>query len=407
MNVVFDADVEEPIPGLLPGGLPDPAYAAALGLIPARPWRRSFAFIIDAAILVILSLPALLAIVPLLANFDPVDPAATLSGSAIGLSLIFILIGQGLTTIYLVVQLILHGRKGITIGKAMLGIRSVNVAAFTRPGFWRIVLRALVFYVAFLVIPLLLIAVFLASSLWDAERRGRGWLDKVGKNWMIDVRHGLDPFNAKALRLARKRVDQPDTVKARRLPSLATGADFAAPAFVPAARSSSGVIFAPSHENQEPWQPPPVGADRVKPDGAAERSPAPQTSHSASSMPKPDTGYSAVLVFDDDSRVSVNGRGLIGRDPRPRPGEEAHRLLPVTDDSRQISKTHAEFGIDARGFWISDRASSNGTIVRTPDGRQRELAVHEPAYLDWGAVVEIGGRSFTVAAGATQTKDDA
>ena len=403
MNVVLNADGDEPIPGLRP----DPAYAAALGLIPAGPGRRSFAFIIDAAILILLSLPALLAIVPLLANFDPADPAATLSGSAIGPSLIFILIGQGLTTTYLVVQLILHGRKGMTVGKAMLGIRSVNVAAFVRPGFWRIVLRGLVFYFAFLVFPPFLIAVFLASSLWDAERRGRGWLDKVGKNWMIDVRHGLDPFNAKALRLARKRVHQPDTVEARRLPSLATGADFATPAFVPAARSSSGVISAPFHENQEPWEPPPVGAGQLKPAGAVERTPARQTSHPASPMPKPVTGYSAVLVFDDDSRVSVNGRGLLGRDPQPQPGEEAYRLLPVTDDSRQISKTHAEFGIDARGFWISDRASSNGTIVRTPDGRQRELAVHEPAYLDWGAIVEIGGRSFTVAAGATLTKDDA
>ena len=384
MNVVLDVDGAEPIPGLLPGGRPDPTYAAALGLVAAGPGRRSFAFLIDAAILVVLSLPSVLAIVPLLANFDPADPAATLSGSGIGLSLIFILIGQGLTTIYLVTQLILHGIKGITVGKAMLGIRSINVVAFVRPGFWRIVLRALVFYFAFLVFPPLVIAVFLASSLWDVEGRGRGWLDKVGKNWMIDVRHGLDPFNAKALRLARKRVDQPDTIEARRLPSLATGADFAAPAFVPAARSSSGVISAPFHENLEPWQPPAVGAGQLK------------------SV----TGYSAVLVFDDDSRVSVNGRGLLGRDPQPQPGEEAYRLLTVTDASLQISKTHAEFGIDARGFWISDRASSNGTIVHTTDGRQRELAVREPAYLDWGAVVEIGGRSFTVAAGTNQTKDD-
>ncbi|WP_022883298.1 RDD family protein [Glaciibacter superstes] len=403
MSVSIDARTDEPIPGLLAGGLPDPAYAAALGLVPAPAGRRSFAFVIDAAILVLLGVPTMLAVLPILANFDPDDPAGALSGAAVGLSLILLLVGQGLTTIYLIVQLILHGRKGITIGKAMLGIRSVNAATFARPGFWRIVLRALVFYFAFLVFPPLLIGVFLASSLWDGEKRGRSWLDKVGKNWMIDVRSGLDPFDAKALRLSRKRLSAPDTVELRRLPSLATGAGLAEPAFVPAARSSSGVISAPSHDGQEPWQPPPVGAEQITPAGAGSS----QGPRPVSATPARAVEYAAVLVFDDDSRVNVAGRGLLGRNPEPQPGEEAHRLLPVSDDSWQISKTHAEFGIDARGFWISDRASSNGTIVRTPDGRTRELAAREPAYLEWGAIVEIGGRTFTIAAGGTQTKDGA
>lgn len=378
-------------------------------MVPAGSGRRSFAFLIDAAILALLGVPSILGILSILANFDPNDPAGTLSGAAVGLSLILLLVGQALTTIFILVQLILHGRKGITIGKAMLGIRSVNAATFARPGFWRIVLRALVFYLAFLVVPPLLIGVFLASSLWDSQKRGRSWLDKVGKNWMIDVRSGLDPVDVKALRLARKRVNAPETAPVRRLPSLATGAGLAEPAFVPAARSSSGVISAPSHDGQEAWQPPPVGAEKLTPAGAGAPTSSGESAGPVSmgAAPARTVEYAAILVFDDDSRVNVAGRGLLGRDPQPQPGEEAHRLLPVGDDSWQLSKTHAEFGIDSKGFWITDRGSSNGTFVRTPDGQARELVAREPTYLEWGARVEIGGRSFTIAAGGTQPKDGA
>src|SRR5690606_35429785 len=71
-------------------------------------------------------------------------------------------VSQGLMTAYVIVQLVLHGRKGTTLGKAVCGIRSVNVRTLERPGFCRgAVVRYLVAYASLLVPvigPILVIA---------------------------------------------------------------------------------------------------------------------------------------------------------------------------------------------------------------------------------------------------------
>ncbi len=59
MSVTLDVD-DEPIPGLDADGRPDPAYAAALGLVPAPAGRRSAAFALDAAVWVVLALPGVI-----------------------------------------------------------------------------------------------------------------------------------------------------------------------------------------------------------------------------------------------------------------------------------------------------------------------------------------------------------
>ena len=203
MSVTLDDD--DPIPGVGADGRPDPAYAASLGLIPAALARRSAAFVIDAAIYVILLLPVFVGAVPRwLELFAEVPDVSRWFGQPeFTASLIWYAVGQAFVTILTIVQLVLHGTRGVTIGKAILGIRSVNVATFGRPGWW-IVLRALVLSAAFTVIPYLGAVPFLISPLWDPERRGRGWLDRIGRNWFIDVRRGLDPLDTKALRHARR-----------------------------------------------------------------------------------------------------------------------------------------------------------------------------------------------------------
>ena len=56
-----------------------------------------------------------------------------------------------------IAQLVAHGRRGTSIGKAFFGVRSVNIATLERPGFWRIVLRLIVFVASGIVVvgPLL------------------------------------------------------------------------------------------------------------------------------------------------------------------------------------------------------------------------------------------------------------
>ena len=66
MSDILDVD-DEPTPGLAADGRPVPAYAAALGLVPAPAGRRSAAFGLDAAVSVVLALPGVIGTVLLLA----------------------------------------------------------------------------------------------------------------------------------------------------------------------------------------------------------------------------------------------------------------------------------------------------------------------------------------------------
>jgi uncharacterized RDD family membrane protein YckC len=407
LSETFDPE-EDAVPGLKPNGAPDPAYAAALGLIAASPGKRSLAFGIDAAIAAVLLLPAFIGAFGVLGAVIDVgiDGAAAIDQGSVLVPLILFAVGEFLISAYYIVQLLLHGFRGITIGKAICGIRSVRVTTFARPGFWRVVLRAVVFYAGCVIVPVLGAIPFLLSPLWDYERRGRGWLDRIGGNWLVDARRGLDPFDAKALRLARKRVAAPPKVEPTRLPSLATGAGV--PTFVPDTRSSSAVIGTGDRAEgigaAQPWSPPPIGASdpthAPQPTGTRSAPPPPAPPASAPA-PSPQSApgappATATFVFDDGATMTVTGAGLLGRNPHPRDGENMQHLIPVTDDRLQISKTHAEFGFDASGLWISDRSSVNGTQIRTSNGARVEVPVGEHYPVVWGSVVEVGGRSFRV-----------
>ena len=71
-------------------------------------------------------------------------------------------------------------------------------------------------------------------------------------------------------------------------------------------------------------------------------------------------------------------------------------LVPLSDDSMRISKTHAEFGVTDDRFWVADRASRNGTVVELPGGGARSLTAGERIELPVGSTVRLGGRRFTV-----------
>ena len=204
---------DEPTPGLRSDGEPDPAYASALGLVPAPGGRRSAAFALDAATWSLLAIPGLIGTALL---FQAVSATGALPDAAsLALPLVLIGVSQLLLTVFGIVQLALHGRRGRTLGKAALGIRSVQAATFAAPGFWRVVLRASVLWAAQLVVPVIGPSVLFASSTWDGERRGRSWLDRIGRCYAVDVRRGLDPFDTKALRLARRAVRRPTSTRRR------------------------------------------------------------------------------------------------------------------------------------------------------------------------------------------------
>lgn len=241
-------DGKKQIEGLDASGHPDPAYAASLGLLPAPFGRRTLATLIELLILVLFALPALLVATPALSEIvaGDADAATMLADGALVWPIVALAIGNVLATVFIVVQLVLLGRKGVTTGKAMFGLRTVNVRTLERPGFWRgAVVRYLLLSLTFLLPllgPLLVIAL---SPFFDSERRGRSWVDQAGATWMVDVRRGLNPYDVKRMRIARKSVRITEHARGPALPSLATPVERDAPAeYTPSGRLSGGVIGA-------------------------------------------------------------------------------------------------------------------------------------------------------------------
>ncbi|MFB8145852.1 RDD family protein [Microbacterium sp. NPDC056003] len=410
-----------------------PETAAMLGIVPAGLGYRSLAFAIDVAIWLVLAGPLIAGMI-----MRALDDTSLLS-------LLLIAGGWFLSGLFVLIQLILHGRRGVTTGKAALRLRSISATDLGRPGFWRVVLRALVLAASTLVLVVVGPAVLFASSLADPQRRGRSILDRIGGCWVIDARAGLDPFDAKALRHARRALrGRPDDTE--ELPSMASGAPAESSLRIPDARSRAGVVgpggtgaqwalaasgddsvidgvpgaesppavpvaqsFAPAAQS---FAPPAAGA--AAPAAAAGhatpaatptplRTPAPaaptptpaEVVQAAGAAPA--TGLrraQAMIRFDDGSVLRVPVLGLIGRDPEPAAGETADAVVRLDDPQRLMSKTHAAFGQDAEGVWVGDRGSRNGTQLLSPGGDVVDVPAGERMRVPVGWTVQIGGRTF-------------
>lgn len=107
-------------------------------------------------------------------------------------------------------------------------------------------------------------------------------------------------------------------------------------------------------------------------------------------------GARFVLQFSTGESYTVSGRGLVGRNPRPEPGETVDHLLKVLDGSRSVSKTHLEFGQDAGRFWVKDRFSANGTVIREPGRDPVRLAPDRRQLVGRGGRVDMGEQFFVV-----------
>jgi len=423
---------------------PAPEDPEVLGIVSAAPGIRSLAFTIDAGIWLLLASPAV------------VGALMLAGGDTSFVGPLLVIIGTVLPLLFGLLQLALHGRRGVTAGKAAMRLRSIAVDDLGRAGFWHVVLRALVLWASGIV-PLVGPALMFASGLWDPQGRGRSILDRVGGCWVIDARAGLDPFDAKALRHARRAAaGRPE--QSENLPSMASDADAATALRIPGARSRAGVVGPGSTGAQ--WEAVSDGIDASViaqvPGGAATAhaatglvtgapgvtpaaapaapaasapaargalprqdaapaqgpaqpvpasAPVPQASATpAPALASPGTGpvgsrrAQAMIRFDDGSIVRVPARGLIGRDPEPAAGEQVEALVRLEDPQRLMSKTHAAFGQDADGLWVADRGSRNGTQLVSPGGDVVDVPSDQAARVPLGWSVQVGGRSFELVA---------
>lgn len=416
--------------GLLEDGSPDPAYAEALGLVSAPPRRRALAAGVDIATHLLLQVPFWIWTAPLLLKLlrDRITWFGFVNHPDHFMAVLMGGISLGLTTVYALVQLVLHGRRGLTLGKGVIGIRSVNVTTLERPGIGRVMLRALVVWGP-LVLPLVTIA-FLVSPLLDKGGRGRGWHDRIGATWLVDVRAGLNPYDEKRMRIARKTVAAAPRTERPALPSLtAAGGAPAMLDFRPSERLSAGVLGdaeltprpsggghqaggalatrsddttagTPASHASQPRRavptslrdPLPPASQPTPPAPAAPAAPAP----AAPAAPAPAAPARFVLTFDTGQEVVVDALLLLGRNPQST--DPSMRAVAITDEEYSVSKTHLSVRPTAQGLELVDRGSSNGTTL-TRQGVRTALVAGQPVLAQPGDTLQVGQRAAQVRLG--------
>lgn len=143
--------------------------------------------------------------------------------------------------------------------------------------------------------------------------------------------------------------------------------------------------------------PPPAGQTPSQIDDEVEmtRLVQPGRSRRAYRPSAPDPVQGRIRVSDGQVQ-DIRGTTLVGRNPAPRPGERAVTLLSVQDPERSVSKTHIIIGVDARGLWMADRTSTNGSVVILADGQQIVCLPEQQVRLSPGAKIQIGNVVITV-----------
>ncbi|KGM14941.1 hypothetical protein N867_13990, partial [Actinotalea fermentans ATCC 43279 = JCM 9966 = DSM 3133] len=112
-------------------------------------------------------------------------------------ALVLTLVGVGLLAALGLAQWWYHGRRGATLGKALVGLRTVDADTGQPIGMGRALLRALVVAAGSLAFGVGQLVV-LASPLFDAGGRRQGWHDKAVRALLVDVVTGVDPVRARA-----------------------------------------------------------------------------------------------------------------------------------------------------------------------------------------------------------------
>lgn len=113
-------------------------------------------------------------------------------------------------------------------------------------------------------------------------------------------------------------------------------------------------------------------------------------------VPRGTGGARFVLQFSTGESYTVLGSGLAGRNPHPEPGEYVDHLVTIVDPGRSISKTHFEFGQHEGVFWLSDRHSGNGSIIREPGSEARVCEPGRRYPIVRGTRVDIGEQFVVV-----------
>jgi uncharacterized RDD family membrane protein YckC len=300
--------------------------------------------------------------------------------------------------------------RGLTPGKRALRLRVVSATDGRPIGWGRAFLRQLV--LGLITAGTAGIGAVVLAAVASKDPRRQGWHDKAAGSIVLDERGAGAPLEA-----------APDGVERPASGVVPVGLPRAAPVRSPAAE--------PFPVHAVPLAPPPSHREPVPASGALSSTSTaviaavpglvddvPGVSAAPAPAPAPvpvrddgndgdDVGHTRLSPvrrtatgpwrLDTGAKVvEVRGVGLIGRAPEPRPDEQVEHLIAVDDPQRSVSKTHLEFGVDDRGFWVRDRGSTNGSAV-LPAGATRlacppGVTVHVAA----GSIVLVGDHELRV-----------
>lgn len=285
-----------------------------------------------------------------------------------------------------------EGRTGASFGNLLVGLRTARVESPHAAGSGRSTRRALVLGAGHLGLGVGQWLV-VASGAFDPTGRVRGWHDRAARTVVVDVRaprrapaprsatHEVTGPAVSAVQPSPPRVSDPSAASAVTQAQPRLRADAAGHATAGGRTSLPDRHDLPGAGSARTALPHEVIASPVAP---------------APAVPAPVVPAGFVLTLDTGESTAVLGPGVIGRAPRVSPDERCDHVVQVDDPGRSLSRTHARFGIDSTGFWISDAGSGNGTVLLVPGRPTVVVPTDRRVTVPPGATVQIGSRTFTV-----------
>lgn len=231
-------------------------------------------------------------------------------------------------------QWVLHGRFGWTVGRHLLGVRTVDAATRRPLGMGRVLLRGLVVAAGSLVAGVGQLVVLL-SPLLDRSGRRQGWHDLAARAVVLDVRPGAAPA-LPAPPPPREDLVRPGTTTSFRAPSGATPS-WASP------RPAPG-NDAPAAGPVGPVPPPPSAVPSVPSPAAS----SPQSAPTRAVEPRPVTGANPkplVLAPLAPHRagpdLDTRALPLVPPPPAPEPAPVTPSAAPVDVPAQPASRPAA------------------------------------------------------------------
>ncbi|WP_163164348.1 RDD family protein [Arthrobacter sp. Alg241-R88] len=358
-------------------------------------------------------------------------------------------IGLGLTFVYLMAVMGMEARTGKTPGNLLMGIRSADNDGYA-PGAGAVFLRGLItgagillallaavlvvvftwFEAALLILAPLVLAgavwavLVVISNTWDKNGTLRGWHDAAAKTLVFDVKAGRNPITTGGIQgpysfapMDLPPVQQvlspvaganvPKVINAQPAHTPVQHVPVSSPAGTPQAQQAQAPqarvpqVQAPQVQAPQ-FQTPPAQAPQQVP-GIHAPEPQARLHHPDEDVDRTQVRPGAAapapvavlrIRLDDGRDFQLDRSVLVGRNPVGQAGEQQAQLLAVDDPGRSISKTHLHLLTDGAGIWVTDRNSTNGSAVTTPDGHRTPLQPGVPAFVTPGSSVHFGDRTF-------------